>query len=217
MTDASTDLLIDLRGAHAVVDVDDDQPTERRRLLDAAVVVLERSGWEGLKVDRVLCEAGLSTRSFYRHFSGKNELLAVLLAEEVTDVVAGAEWWAALESEPRRRVEAWVEVIVALSRHPKTAARALFFVSMGGVLERDLPGEVAQVRMIMVASLAELIAEGADAGCFTSTDPVRDASAIHCLMVGAMIASEDTGVPSTPTEAARFAVRALAGPTGPVV
>jgi AcrR family transcriptional regulator len=216
VTDAPHDVVIDLRSSRDRADRYIDQPWERRRLLDAAVVVLERSRWQGLKVDLVLSEAGLSTRSFYRHFDGKNELLVVLLAEEVTDVVAGAEWRAAHETEPRRQVEAWVEAITELSRNPLTAERAHFFVSMGGLLERDLPSEVAQVRMIMIASLAEIIEQGIEDGRFDSPDPVRDASAIHCLMVGAMLASEDTGVPSTPVEAARFAVRALTGPTGPV-
>ena len=40
-------------------------------LLAAARDVLAERGYDGLRVEDVLREAGLSTRAFYRHFSGK--------------------------------------------------------------------------------------------------------------------------------------------------
>jgi AcrR family transcriptional regulator len=203
------EVVIDLR------DAPPDEPTEVRRLLDAALVVLERSRWEGLKVDRVLAEAGLSTRCFYRHFAGKDELLAVLLGEEVADVVAMAEQRAASCADPARQVVTWIETIVGVSRDPATADRTRCFLVMGSALGRVLPHEIDQVRRIMITSLAEIIERGRALGCFTSDDPERDASAIHALVLGSMLASVDTGVPPTATEAARFAVRALVASTGP--
>src|SRR3954454_11977141 len=56
---------------------------ERQRLLDAAKQVLERSGWWGFKVEGVLRQAQLSTRSFYRHFEKKSDLLAALMEMEL--------------------------------------------------------------------------------------------------------------------------------------
>ena len=59
-----------------------DANTERERLLRSAKQVLERSGWWGFKVESVLRQAGLSTRSFYRHFEKKSDLLVALLEME---------------------------------------------------------------------------------------------------------------------------------------
>ena len=51
-------------------------------LLTAAEAVLATSGYEGLRVDDVLAEAGLSTRAFYRHLRGKSELFLALFDRE---------------------------------------------------------------------------------------------------------------------------------------
>jgi AcrR family transcriptional regulator len=56
---------------------------ERMKLWDAAKQVLERSGWWGFKVESVLRQAHLSTRSFYRHFDKKTDLLAALMEMEL--------------------------------------------------------------------------------------------------------------------------------------
>ncbi len=40
---------------------------ELRRLFDAALVVMQRNGYADVAVADILAEAGLSTRSFYRH------------------------------------------------------------------------------------------------------------------------------------------------------
>ena len=56
---------------------------ERNKLLTAAMEVLKRSGWWGFKVESVLRQAGLSTRSFYRHFEKKSDLLLALLEFEL--------------------------------------------------------------------------------------------------------------------------------------
>src|SRR5690606_7633412 len=68
-----------------------DARMERLLLLDAAMRVLERTGWWGFKVDSVLRQARLSTRSFYRHFEKKNDLLLALLEHEINGVTVHIE------------------------------------------------------------------------------------------------------------------------------
>jgi AcrR family transcriptional regulator len=189
--------------------VDDADATEARRLLDAALVVIERSGWRGLKVDRVLREAGLSTRSLYRHFKGKNELLAVLLDEEVGAALDIVEAEVARATDPSSKLTAWIETFMSFATDEGLGERTQFFLTLGGNLERELPGEVARVRETIVDSLSSIITEGRQQGLFPLGDPARDASVIHCLTVGSMIAAHESGVPPSGSEAARFALRAL--------
>jgi AcrR family transcriptional regulator len=198
------DRFLDRRSA----DVDADA-TEARRLLDAALVVIERSGWRGLKVDRVLREAGLSTRSLYRHFRGKDELLAVLLDEEVVAALDLVEAEVERASDPCGKLTAWIETFMSFAADDGLAERTQFFLTLGGNLERELPEEVARVRTMIVDSLSTIIEEGRRQGLFPHANPARDASVIHCLTVGSMIAAHESGVPPSGAEAARFALRAL--------
>ena len=48
-------------------------------LMDAAVRILAKSDLHEMFVVDVLSEAGLSTRSFYRHFESKDDLLRALV------------------------------------------------------------------------------------------------------------------------------------------
>ena len=55
---------------------------ERRQFLDAAESVVSREGFSGLKVRTVCRQARLSIHSFYRHFSGKSDLLAAMVEKQ---------------------------------------------------------------------------------------------------------------------------------------
>ena len=53
-----------------------------RRLVDAARALANESGSSAFTVGDVATRAGISLRSFYRHFAGKDELLLALFEEE---------------------------------------------------------------------------------------------------------------------------------------
>src|SRR6202050_5878896 len=55
---------------------------ELRILLDAALAVMGRNGYVDAAVADILREADLSTRSFYRHFESKDQLLCALYRRE---------------------------------------------------------------------------------------------------------------------------------------
>ena len=61
---------------------------ELRILLDAALVVMERNGYTDAAVADILREADLSTRSFYRHFESKDQLLSALFRREADAAAA---------------------------------------------------------------------------------------------------------------------------------
>jgi AcrR family transcriptional regulator len=56
-------------------------PTARRKLLDTAADLFYREGIETTGVDRLSAEAGVSKRSLYQHFAGKDALVAAALAD----------------------------------------------------------------------------------------------------------------------------------------
>jgi AcrR family transcriptional regulator len=58
----------------------------RSRLLDAAVAVFARQGYEGTKISDIVREAGLSTGAVYGRFKSKNELLRIAIVERAAHV-----------------------------------------------------------------------------------------------------------------------------------
>lgn len=59
-----------------------------RRILDAAAEAFYEKGFHGVGVDELGTRAGLSGPSIYRHFSGKDEILATLLSEAMDELMA---------------------------------------------------------------------------------------------------------------------------------
>jgi AcrR family transcriptional regulator len=57
-------------------------PTARRKLLDTAADLFYREGIGTTGVDRISADAGVSKRSLYQHFAGKDDLVAAALADQ---------------------------------------------------------------------------------------------------------------------------------------
>jgi AcrR family transcriptional regulator len=59
-----------------------------RRILDEAAALFHEKGFHGVGMDELGTRAGLSGPALYRHFSGKNEILAALFNEAMDELVA---------------------------------------------------------------------------------------------------------------------------------
>lgn len=91
-------------------------PTARRKLLDTAADLFYREGIGATGVDRISAEAGVSKRSLYQHFAGKDALVAAALADHGQAVL---ELYIPIddgEAPARRKV---LDVFDALSRWSK--------------------------------------------------------------------------------------------------
>ncbi len=59
-----------------------------REILDAAAALFYEKGFHGTGMDELGVRAGLSGPALYRHFSGKNEILAALFNEAMDELIA---------------------------------------------------------------------------------------------------------------------------------
>ena len=73
---------------------------ELRILLDAGFVVMERNGYTDAAVADILREANLSTRSFYRHFESKDQLLCALYRRDADAAAADSNAKVEAAGEP---------------------------------------------------------------------------------------------------------------------
>jgi TetR/AcrR family acrAB operon transcriptional repressor len=65
-------------------------PSTRERLLEAALVTFGRRGFEATRVEDVCQTAGIARATFYRHFGGKDDVLAALVDQLVSELDAMA-------------------------------------------------------------------------------------------------------------------------------
>jgi TetR/AcrR family transcriptional repressor of nem operon len=73
----------------------DHKQATRRKILDAALTVFRRDGYEGAGVDAVMAEAGLTAGGFYAHFKSKE----ALFTEALVDALRNARLIRGLEDE----------------------------------------------------------------------------------------------------------------------
>ena len=65
------------------------QPQKRDAIVRAARLVFGRDGYARASVDAIATEAGVSTRTLYKHFSSKEQLFASVLEASATQVADG--------------------------------------------------------------------------------------------------------------------------------
>lgn len=158
-----------------------DADRERTQLLVAAKEVLDRSGWWGFKVESVLKQAGLSTRSFYRHYEKKSDLLLALLEHELGGAAVRLRRATTTDASPSDRVRAFISATIDMAYVEELAKPSSLFASHWRELLPEYPEAIARCTARMLAPLAEAIEDGMRAGDFLSTDPIADATAVFQL------------------------------------
>ena len=80
----------------------------RARYLDAAARLFAERGFDRVSIDDLGAAAGVSGPALYRHFPGKDAILAALLEEASTRLLAGAEAVLADGADPASALSALV-------------------------------------------------------------------------------------------------------------
>ena len=154
-------------------------------VLDAALRVMSRNGYAALSVSEVLAEAGLSTRSFYRHFESKEAVVQAALDREVDAVVATLRRAVDGSGGPRQALEAWIDTMVDTFFDPRRAARSAAFTDSTPHRGELVATQVVEIRRRLAEPLAEVLAHGHRDGAFDSPSPDADAMSVFVLLATA--------------------------------
>jgi AcrR family transcriptional regulator len=73
-----------------------------RQILDAAAALFYEKGFHGVGVDEIGQRVGISGPALYRHFAGKDEILATLFNEAIEELIGAT---AAVYTDPHRDLE----------------------------------------------------------------------------------------------------------------
>ena len=163
----------------AAADVND---AERLRLMAAAEQVLARGGWWGFKLESVLRQARLSTRSFYRHFDGKDDLLSALLEGELLAIADYLRLLGDNVCSPVERVWLYVGALIDLSFDQRIIKPASLLAVHWRKLLPEHTGVVERCTQALTAPLADALDEGRRAGALVCSDPAAEAKAIFFLI-----------------------------------
>src|SRR5215212_7178075 len=96
---------------------------EQQALIDAGLAMLRRRGSDGLTVNDVLAEAGLSTRAFYRHFDSKDALVLAIYAHDADRARNQMQKRLNDAPSPRAALDIWIDETLGLGFDGRRAAR----------------------------------------------------------------------------------------------
>jgi AcrR family transcriptional regulator len=159
---------------------------ERAQPMAAAGRVLERSGWWGFKVESVLKEAQLSTRSFYRHFQGKDDLVAGLLEETLLNIADSVTGYVDQAQSPPDQVRAYVDSLINWAFDPDFEKPAVMYAGNWRELVTVYPELMTRCVEAFTAPLVSALQQGVKDGTLTSSVPITEAKAVFVLISGAM-------------------------------
>lgn len=156
------------------------------RFVEAARDLAGESGSAAFTVPQLAASAGLSLKSFYRCFRGKDDLLLALL-EDDSQLGAGLLREAVdRHDEPMARLRAYVDGIFAMVALPGAVGYAGVLVREHRRLSEDYPEELRGALAPMVDLLAAEIGRAAHAGLVRRGDAGRDAQTIFGLLLSAI-------------------------------
>ena len=118
----------------------------RRRLLDAAYRILSEESLSDLNITRITEVAGVSKRTFFTHFTGKDELLAALVAHmRPLELDRYRAWGEAAGPSAENRIRAVFEQISELAQKPEWKGSGFIRISaeLGDLTGHPVHGMVA--------------------------------------------------------------------------
>lgn len=157
---------------------------EVERLVAATFRVIERSGKLEPRVSEIVREAGLSNQAFYRHFRGKQELLAAVLDEGIRALSDYLAERMDTASDPVEAIREWIRGVAAQARNTGVARASRPFAMARGRLLEALPQAVAQSEARVTAPLQTALEAARETGTMPAIEPQQEAEALYHLMMG---------------------------------
>jgi AcrR family transcriptional regulator len=181
-------------------------------LLDAAIKVMAEKGYDGTSMIDILSASGLSTRSFYRHFESKHELLLALIHRERDRVASFLADAVEQADGPVAAVEEWIDAYLDLLYNPEIAPITHIFAAPSVLASYTLATSVPEMRRKYCPPLIKALREGNRAGVLVSPRPKTDAYSIDSLIRSALDMAYERPLPRrsiVKSDVLRFAWPAL--------
>ena len=175
------------------------------RFVKAALDVVEETGAEDFTIQAVVERSRASTRTFYQHFAGKDDLLVAMFEEAERLSVVRLRPIVDAASDPVARLRAFIVGRQLVSR---PTPLALLLVNHHLRLQQSRPEELRLAFEPVVGYLRDLVRDAQDAGAIPPGDPTVVAGVvlqtvvtfIHAQLLGSAL----TDWEASPEEVADF-------------
>ena len=179
-----------------------DPVTERQTILDAALRVMRRNGYDECQITDILAEASLSTRAFYRHFDTKDDVLLAIFRDNAEETSRRLAARVNAAATPVEQLRAWIEEILSLGYDRRRASRVRVLASGAARRTAGYAEERAQANAALCAPLRAVLEAGRASGAFPECVPADDAPTIHAI-AWRLVSEALSGAPTMDEESAR--------------
>ena len=155
-----------------------------QRLIEAAFVLIERTGELEPRVADIVRQSGLSNQTFYRHFPSKRALLVAVLDAGVRMLASYLAHRMAQVEGGTARVREWMRGMLEQALSPSGATATRPFVMARTRLAADFPDEIAASEAELTALVRDAIRAGKESGELPDADPERDAETLYHQAMG---------------------------------
>ena len=154
-----------------------DYEREMVRIVEATFAIIERTGTLDPSMREILAEAGLSTQTFYRYFTSKDELMLALLDEGRRRLLASLQHRMQRSTVPAEQFRAWIPGVLAQASNTAAAARTRPWVTSEQRLSELFPEEQQASVELLIGLLDEPISRLTDASA--GRVGIRGGDAVH--------------------------------------
>ena len=182
----------------------------REQILAATFKALHDHGYADLTIDAIGDEFDKSQSLIYHHYDSKDDLLLDLL-ELMIEYFEGQTHENRF-SDPRDRIEKFVEFAVGLEDMDRTAAGTFVELRAQAIHNDDYREQFIKYDEVLQRGLAEDIREGIDTGVFREVDAERMATCLHTVSTGAAFRSmtaDDEWIEANAEEIRKYLERSL--------
>lgn len=138
----------------------------KSRVLDAAVDLFARQGYDGTSVAQVISQAGVAKGGFYHHFTSKEALLYEVYGDLITRQLAAMDAILARNLQPAETVRALIADLVESTA--SSAQQALVFWREQHKLGDERTEQYRKARRRYHDIVTRVIREGQAAGAFAT-------------------------------------------------
>lgn len=163
----------------------------REQILAAAFDALHEHGYSELTIDAIGDEFDKSRSLIYHHYDSKDELLIDLL-QLMIDYFEGPmpEMY---PSDPRDRIETFVETGVGLRQMDRTAIGTLIELRAQAVHDDRYREHFVRSDEVIQEAIADDIRDGIESGVFQEVDAERMATWLYTVSIGTAFRSVTSG------------------------
>jgi AcrR family transcriptional regulator len=142
----------------------------RRRILYEASLLFTRCGYSAISMREIAEACGITKAALYYHFKDKEGLILAILSENLDEM--GRIIRIARESDPsaRRRLTAFIRAVFALPVEQRSGIR-LASQEMSNLSPQARASFGQTYQAVFIGPLAEILAEGMQAGELRQADP----------------------------------------------